>query len=155
MYHRCRVRFSHSGSLWRSSLAEIELFRKGIGEIETIVEVNIFSFVKAFIRMWINIHMKAEFPFLQSSIAIVMSQYVDLKKLKWQFHQQIIESFTCVEFQLLPDISRLPATRRPFYHVRRPFWDIFLIYKSFLSDQVVSGSSKDSYRKLRVYTFRS
>ena len=32
---------------------------------------------------------------------------------------------------------------------------LFLGYKTFLSPQKVSGSSKNSYRKLRVYTFRS
>ena len=32
---------------------------------------------------------------------------------------------------------------------------LFLGYKTFLSNQKVSGSYKNSYRKLRMYTFRS
>ena len=42
----------------------------------------------------------------------------------------------------------------PFLPRSQTFLGRFLIYKSFLSDQMGSGSSKDSYRKLKVYTFR-
>ena len=56
-------------------------------------------------------------------------------------------------FLVIFHISRKNITRKGGTYKFRDFWT-FLLYKTFLSHQKVSGSYKNSCRKLRVYNFK-
>ena len=63
-----------------------------------------------------------------------------------------MQDLEIASLHFVPYISRQNVTRGRVFMNLAVFQ---LLYKTFLSPQKVSGNYKNSYRKLRVYTFKS